>query len=548
MVLRVDKSENCARLNIFNEYGQIPHMNIMIAGGIGSGKTVATAALAEELHNNGALVIIATNKPRGELDFGYCAFEPTTKYHVDTLRNQNRIKSKKKVKFYHPNSSNFLKKSVGNPLYRHLPPINWYKFPLRKTEEIDFSFIMESPARSESVKILMSALKKVKPNQTLNHLIYNANEILEKMSTSKKEATKPDFDNFGVPEGSGTKIKNIVDSFSFLKEDNVFGCDGNESLFDAKKILTDQEHYHIFFREFVKHKKTKYLDYMKITRELLNNLHVCKHPVVLIIEEARVWFPERPSETYIEIASGQVRDDLSTIRDAGEHGCSVLLNSQCIFDVHSGVRDSVTEELWGRLPTVEIDRITKSLGMNREMRNIMAKLTVGHFVKKGELKIKEWTALLPTHAFGEEGHSFLKLWKEQYETVNYVDFFKDEKKREKEKQKEFESVVKEKYRVKRKEKVKEESKKVKKKEKVGELDKEKDKVKEQKDKSKEERMKMCHKLYFGECNKNALKVVRKLKEFDISISDKVAKSYALRFQERIETEEALPKLNKTFSE
>lgn len=539
-------------LSIFNKYDKISNSNIFVAGGVGSGKTCACESICEQYHNNGFLVIIVTEKPRAEFDYGFMAFEPVSQYHVEKLKIEGKSKSKKKIKLYHPYTKNFLNYVKEMPMYKKLPPIEWYKYPVSKCNENDFSFLLETNTKNDSVQMLLRATKKLKSHQGVNDLIYSIQKEYRNENKKKTDDSyiKPDFDNFGVSNGhSGTTkdIKSIATLFSIFKDDNFLTDKNDENLLDIKKILQDKEHVHIFQRKFLAGKKAKYYDFMRLTREILNNIEYATSPILLVFEEVKVWFPEKPRDTYINIAGEFVRDDLATIRNAGQYGCTTLANTQNIFDVHPSIRDSATEEYWGFLPTLEIDRLAKSLGLNTYTRNRLTKLKAGHFIKKGDFEVKEWTFLMPGHAHADEGLDFLKMWKKNYPDLvfNYSDFFKQQEDIEKEKFNKFKATVQEDYRKEKERlaKSKEKKKSVPASEKVSII---KDKIKEKNKANKEEKMKMCYSLYFGECEQNALAVVKKLDEIGISISNKTVKAYAETYKQKKEQEEALPDVDHTY--
>ena len=93
------ESKGYRTVSLFEYDGRIKNKNIFLAGGVGSGKTMATESFAEEYHNKGYLVIVLTEKPRGEFDFGYACMEPTAKYHLDMLKKVGKTKKAKSVSF-----------------------------------------------------------------------------------------------------------------------------------------------------------------------------------------------------------------------------------------------------------------------------------------------------------------------------------------------------------------------------------------------------------------------------------------------------------------
>ena len=532
------ESKGYRTVSLFEYDGRIKNKNIFLAGGVGSGKTMATESFAEEYHNKGYLVIVLTEKPRGEFDFGYACMEPTAKYHLDMLKKVGKTKKAKSVKFYHFFTENYLKEYKR---LKKLPKINWYRHNIKEMDESDFSFVLETSEKAESVSLLLNSVKRLKDNDILDTLLYNSQKMIDE-GTYKKKKPKPDFKNFGTNvghSGKSTDIKAMVDYFSIFKDDNMIGSADDELILNIDEILQDQINYHIFFRKFAKHNKSKYYDFMRLSRDIFNHIEYCKYPVLIILEEVRFWFPDRPRETYIQIASEKVRGDLSTLRS---NNVTTICNSQTLFDMSPLLYDSFTDEYYGKLATRDIDRLCKSVGYGTSVKNTLTQLPPGRFLIRGDYMFKKGVDIFPPcHAHAEEGSRFINEYGKFFPLLDYSDFFKYIKQKDKLKLRDFKDRVLMNFNNKQKEIDKEEKDKLKPKvEKVKEVRSE---VQDIKKKTKEEKMKMCYEFYYNECDMNASKVSKKLLQLGINISDKTIKEYAVKYKSRLENESALPKID-----
>jgi hypothetical protein len=369
-----------------------------------------------------------------------------------------------------------------------------------------------------------------------------------KSSTKKR---KVDWNNFGLESSSGTfkeltKVTSALRPFKkhyFLVKQN---CEYN---LDWKKILTDQESYHVFCSNFIGRKEEKVTDFLVLylLENILKNKHILKHPILVVIPEISYLCPYR-AIGHKEFLSESIKSNLKTMRSEGR-GMSSLSDSQVWNDVEEDLRGSSTIQLFGQLgDPKDVENLCKALGYGKNIKEQLSKPEIDRTylirgVKGTSPEDGGYFFFYPKAMHCEPHYNFEEMYREhnrknpeEYPMKSYKEMhnkmqqmFKDEetklKDRIKRREKELEELEKKKEMEKEAKKTETENVEVK-----------KEKVKQIQDKSKETLMKLCYERFNDETLDKKERTFRKIADKLGIKSHKTVKKYIEEYPKIIEQE------------
>src|SRR3990167_8433721 len=407
--MRLDDTEN-AGLTIFDKEGNIPAGFYFFYAKAGFGKTLAEEGFNEEFQKNG-FTIICLSDVKDIWENAFAMFLPKKEYHLSRLKKDGTAPSTKKVLLYHPYTNNI---PAGN-----IPKINFYGLALKDLGRQEFAMISESEWESETTRLLIDSANSINDFTGLHGFLHF---IEEKISGKKQgEKLKRDWKNFGLRTTGGT-AKSLVEVASFFQnfKKDYFLVPENlcpVKKLDWKKIIDDNEHYHIFSTKWIKDKKVKEFCIMALLNQIIEfqkNEKKSRKPILVYIPEIRYLTPLRPKGYKLFLADA-IKQSLSIMRSLS---VSFIGDSQVMSDVDEGVRNSATFTFYGELGGAkDYENITKSLKSSKEQSEQLLKMDVHElsrpsFLIQGEFKRGLFTPKFPSHCHAEEGITFEEMYRE----------------------------------------------------------------------------------------------------------------------------------------
>lgn len=401
--MRIHTRQN-TYIELKNEYGKVENQQIFVIARSGWGKNLTCEAFAEEYHRMGYVVIILTD-PKDEIEYGYAQFYPEALYHTNALQREGKKPEVKKVKLYHPFTFNIPRKK--------LPEYNFYTISLKSLGQREWSLLGETQTETETIRVLNRACSDMSDDIGLYEFLHYMQELIKGKRGEKH--LKPDPENFylSVTAGTAKSLQDIANYLHPFKQHYFLERHNHPLNINWRKILNDQEHYHVFVTNFIsrKHEKVKAFIALTILNQLVENSEMGSKPILLVIPEIRYLMPFKPKGFKLFLAEG-VRDCLSIIRSKGEGGFSSLLDTQSFSDVDETVMNSATITFIGELGGGrDLDKISKSLSYKRETREMLAKMPSRNtYLIQGEEANNAFKTWFPRHMHCEPEYSYIKMF------------------------------------------------------------------------------------------------------------------------------------------
>jgi len=516
--------------------------NDILVHNSGYGKGLISEGLVEWYHKHGYLIMVIAD-PKHEVEYGYQMFVPREKYHLDHLNmisnyvGKWKLPGKHKVKLYHPFTFNL-------PTNRLLPETNIFTIPFKSLGRAEWGLLSEVHGENETVSVLLKASEEISNEDGIYSFAhYIQDSVKGKVSGKKKKA---DWRNFGLEATSGTmkelsKVSNILRPFKkhfFLSKQN------SEYNLDWKKILTDQESYHIFTSHFIGRREEKVTDFLVLylLENVLKNKQFLKKPVLIVIPEISYLCPYRPVG-HKEFLANSIKKNLKTIRSEGR-GISTVADSQVWGDVDEDLRGASTINLFGELGDIkDIENVCKALGWKKGVKDQLNKSEISRTylirgVEEGSIDDSGYLFFYPRAMHCEPTYNFEEMYREhnrdnpeEYPLKSYKTVSEDMKRELREEENKLKKKIKKKEAdAKKLEEKKNEERDANKLESESE-EVVKEKIKEKEDKTKEEIMKLCYEAY-QELN-SYRKVSDKFKGMNVK-SHKTAKKYIDAYAKKLE--------------
>ena len=504
----------------------------MIAGTSGSGKSVFSNTLANEIRKCGnRTVIYVTEKESDELANAFHIFSPTKSYHVTGLERQHIETNTLPVKVYHPFTFNI-------PYKHKLPPMTFFGYSLKDISEEGFSTIIPTES-GISVDICLDVKRIMDKKDSFYDFLW---ELHQRVNSEFKIDEVFNPENLFVPtERAGDKrtIKSVKSAFMPFRQDFMILPDDNLNILNYVDLLNDNEHVHHLTTKYITNQKVKTFAIVEFLKGIDNALRtgLVKNQLVLVFEEMKILIPSGNLQGYQQELLKLIRTLFSRLRTKAY----VIATAQSVFDINSKFRTLFSKTFLGKLNFADIGVLNKVYQFTKVDQNKLYSLKVGDFVlwESGQYEDERLSdaihIMLPPFANAEEGEDFFHKYKAEFkeQCVNNVGLYNSLK----ELNKKFESKRIESLKLWIKEsdekKVKKETKK------SGQVDDAKDKLKKVQSEKQDIIMKQVYTLKTENPDMSWRDIAKQ-----INITHPSAKKYYNLYKSIIDNQTNLPRLDK----
>lgn len=527
---RVERLDGIEKETLFDPYQpyskKIKSHHFVLYGTTGHGKSVTSEVIVEKLHDRDFLIIAPTEKFKHRLEYAFCQFLPKSRLHLKYLAEQGKPLKKKNAIIHSlfVNNAKYVNKT--NPFNHYwkkkLPPMNMFTFDIKNDVDVNhWRIIFDNERVTESIQAVLTCQRDLNENEGVLDLM---NMCEERIKNGSIKGTQQNINEIN------DVLKRLF-NLGFVSPSN---CSYN---LDADKILLDQDNYHLFFYGFLpgeSFRKEEYFSVSIIQQKLLKRYEELNksiktsgklRPLVFVIQEVNAYLPDYTKKAYVRVASELFEENLKQVRSLN---VSTVADAQNVYRTAEGYRETASEHsYYGRLANVDIERLGKTTGYPKSIRERLANLPKNHYMKKGERR--ERVFLFPSHRHCEEGEDYFIIYSKEYpenlkQHSDVFDYMNNLWKMQDEK---YKNYLKEKARKKKDKSLKKQIKEIEKLEKSHE---EKESLKKELKETKETSLnKMKIEIYLrSKLNPNVDKAMSWLKlgkEFEIA--DKTAKSYAI---------------------
>jgi hypothetical protein len=505
-----------------------PNEFIFIYAMPGFGKTLTMETIIEEYHKRGYVILVLSDV-KDEFEFGYAMFKPEKPYHLDHLRKIGKPIQTKKVRLYHPFTFNIPK--------GYLPDINFYGFNLKDLRRSEWSMLCESSWESDTIRLLLNASNSMGDSDGLIEFLHSIQNLIFGKRKGKEKSIKSDPGLFHLRTTGGT-VKSLQDVASYFLpfKKHLFLISNNSPLnLDWRKILSDNEHYHVFGTRWLDDEKLKEFCILALFNAILRNRRYTKKPCLIIIPEIRFLVPIRP-RGYKEFLAKGMTLNISVMRNIGKGGNSGLFDSQVWMDVDESVKNSATVSFIGKLGGAkDIEAITKAMRYKSEtIQQITNPEYERSYILQNNPTRDTWIFWLPGHCHAEEEYDFFDLYKQHFrdKMKDYKSLIEMIKKKYSESEKKIKERIKAQDRTEKEEEERERKEKEKRiEEKTGVEEKIK-KAEEIQKESKEQLMRLCYEMFIDEKLDKKERTYRKIGE-KFKIHHATAKDYVNKYEKKL---------------
>jgi len=398
------------------EDGSAVPMNCLVVATVGAGKSLVGEQIAHFFYRNG-YTIISLSDVKDAYEFGFCMFEPTAPYHRRKLHKFGCPIGGVPTKLYHPFT-------FALPRNTKLPNINFYTLNIKTLTRTDMNFLAESEENKRSIQILLEELQKLKRDDGLHHLIFNAENQTESIANLTKTGMKfrsENSDEFYTRSKQGTEktsaemsayFKPFIDTYALAPE----SAPSNLNIVD---IMNDQTSYHVFSTRWITDRRLKAFFILHLLQDLINNESHAKHPICIYLEEIRFLTPAG-SEGFNKFLAQEIGTTMTRMRNMGR-GFAIISTTQIYRAVHTDVLDTFNETVIGRIESKkEREFIGKADRLSTQDTNLLKSLEVGDFVIKTKDEFSDEATLqkvrfyMPPHSHKEQGYSFFEWYAKRF--------------------------------------------------------------------------------------------------------------------------------------
>lgn len=430
-------SENQKVRNHNRKNRVIENQLILIAGEAGTGKTVYSNTLAEELNQEGGhTIIVLTEKKGTEMDWGYRQFPPTSKEQIEALKEQEEpIATKKELQdntiIYSPLTLETKGLLIENKNVKteKIPPIKWYSHPISSLDEESLSCLLRGQIDDETVNTAVRNIKKLKKTDWLHELANNIRESIREKTEYEYDAEK-----FGIDIGESTDkstVKKIITGLTALRQNPFYMPEDSEYNIDMTEIINDNKHRHVFTRKFITDKRLRYLSLISDLKAIENALTYgkIKNPICLVIEEVPYWLSRSPDTIYQKELLRLILSFQRIGRSMGL-GITMILTTQNIQALNRQLFISCNNKRVFRLNDGDVAYLLKYGYVTTELSKRIKTLRNGQFIYWSEkrqdledsIRIK---AYVPRYSFHKVGTNYYTEYNKYYpeKLVSYKEHF-----------------------------------------------------------------------------------------------------------------------------
>lgn len=374
----------------------------IITGTSGSGKTVLAETLLHRAWKQGCVIISLTDV-KDEYELPFAQFPIEAEYHKQSCNKWGIPQETIPVKIYHPFTFD-----IPN---EKLPEIEFYTIPIKSLNRTELTYIAETKTDKTSIKMFLEAIKHLKNNEGIHHLIWNIQKMTEAQEGNKKYSEDPEeFFTKGSKGGTEKQIAEIISYFNPFKTDYTLTPENCTHNIKIKEIINDQKNYHQLSTKYIKDEKQKTFYILNFIKQIIQNLtDNAKYPIVIYIDELAIVCPEQ-TEGYTVILSEAFGRYIRQIRSKGR-GTSIIGCTQEYFKVNTEVRGSMTQKIFGKLSIEDRNNLNRAISIKAEGLTAISQLNIGEFLIEHigfTTPIRSW---MPPHAHKEEKYKYIEYYR-----------------------------------------------------------------------------------------------------------------------------------------
>lgn len=507
---------NRTYLSLRDEYGKTQPFQCQIYAKSGYGKGLASEMLVEKWKEatNGIVLYIAD--PKNEAEATFCQYLPKERYHTERLKLDGVIPKTYSAKVYHPFTFNIPE--------GFLPEINFFTLSIKDMSREEWSILAETSFDSETIKLLMRVSHDLKKNDGLFNFLHEIQRLVK--GVKNKKLSNYDPKNFYLSVGAGTSksITEVAGLLSPFKTNYFLRKDSCDLKLDWKNILTDNKNYHVFLSMWLKDEKLQQFMVLSLLKQVIENRHFAKKPILLVIPEIRVLCPIYP-QGYKLFLSTALTNALSTIRSMGR-GIFSLSDSQNWEGTDKGVKGSATITFFGELSTSDSEAVCKAMQYQRPIREQLQSMNYRNsYLMAGKENENAFRFFYPSHRHKEADYNWIETYKEFF-SDKMVRYSELKKQMQKEIEKEEEEI-----RIRVEKILQEELAQIENKKNNKEEKKEKPVKKEvEEDKDKQTIKKLCHEMFTNTLLDKKDRTFRAIGR-KLNINHLTVKKYILNYKE-----------------
>jgi len=389
-----------------DDYGKIQPFQLGIFATSGHGKGLSSEFIVEEWRKETNGVVIYLADPKDEAEGSFVQYEPKEKYHVNQLQLDGMRKEIHPCKLYHPFTFNIPKGL--------LPDVNFFTVPIKSMTREDWSIHLESSFDSEAIKLMMRVASDLPRNAGLYDFLHSIERLTEGKKSKRKAVS--DAKNWFLSSGGGTsksvaEIGNLLSPFRknyFLRKETC------EMKLDWKEILNDSTNYHVFLSMWLKDEKLKEFMVLNLLSNIVNNSHLAKKPILLVIPEIKSLCPRLP-QGYKYFLSHAITKAMVTIRSKG-HGMSSICDSQNWSDTDDKIKGSCTITLFGKLNPKDREVVGKACAYGKTVKGELKELVdnqCGYLMYDKE-DDGIFRVFMPRHMHKEPDYNWIEMYRKHF--------------------------------------------------------------------------------------------------------------------------------------
>lgn len=410
--MRVKPYNNRNCLDLVGNNREVTPFQLLIVSTSGHGKGTSSEAIAERWKKTTNGVVIILSDPKSEGEWTFVMYEPTEKYHLQSLRRDGIKKNKYPAKLYHPYTHNLQK--------GYLPEIDFYTLSIKGLTQEDWSVLAESDSESETIKLIQRVANDLERNGSIFDFLHQ----IEKLTEGKKDKRRPmpDPKNWLLRSGGGTakSVKEVGNLLSPFRRDYFLRKDTCEYKLNWETLLSDSENYHVFLNNWVESPKLKnfLVEVLlgQVVREAqhLSLLGKLKKPILLIVPELVNLCPSEDKGSSFYLAKA-LRKSLVSMRSKAK-GISFLSDTQIWSQTSPNVRSSFNETFYGKLNPEDSRIILKANSYTQTTRDLFSDIedNPGSFIWYKRESEGVFSIFMPSHMHKEVKYNWVSMYKKHY--------------------------------------------------------------------------------------------------------------------------------------
>jgi hypothetical protein len=429
-------------------------------------------------------------------------------------------------KLYHPFTFNIPKS--------FLPDINFFTLPIKNLGREEWSILTESSWDNESTKLLLRACTDAGRNEGLFEFLHNIQKFVEGRKDKKKRIADPKNFYLNVGGGTGKSITEVANLLHPFKENYFLRKENCPYKIDWEKILTDNVSYHVFLSMWLKDNKLKEFMVLSLLRQIIENRHYAKKPILIVIPEIKFLCKRNP-QGYQLFLSDAISNALSTIRSMGK-GMSSIFDSQNWSDTDDRIKGCATVTLFGQLNSKDQEGVCKANQYKREIREQLQNMEhKNSYLIYGNESYGAFRVFLPSHMHKEPDYNWIEMYRKHFGSK--MKRYEDLRKFMREEYKAEELVIKDSV----DKQIRIEEEEIEKRKAEKETKKSPRVLKEQKkDNDKERLMRLCYEMSIDENLSKRERSWRKIAS-RLSLNHVTAQKYAMAYEKKLEIQKELDK-------